>query len=105
MFSISRQVVQGMITGEYPNARAAFDAFNAAMAAGAPMVRNRSSAAVYAPSRMFPAIFTDWPIKNRAPTSSRRVFITADAAGLREAGGTNGLYHPLLSIDERRRTG
>ncbi len=34
MFSISRQVVQGMITGEYPNARAAFDAFNAAMAAG-----------------------------------------------------------------------
>lgn len=33
MFSVSRQVVQGMITGEYPDARSAFDAFNAAMAA------------------------------------------------------------------------
>lgn len=31
MFSISQKVVQGMITGEYPDARAAFDAFNAAM--------------------------------------------------------------------------
>ena len=31
MFSISEQVVQGMITGEYPDARSAFDAFNAAM--------------------------------------------------------------------------
>ena len=33
MFSISQQVVQGMISGEYPNARAAFDAFNRAMQA------------------------------------------------------------------------
>ena len=31
MFSISQTVVQGMITGEYPDARAAFDAFNRAM--------------------------------------------------------------------------
>ncbi len=35
MFSVSRQVVQGMITGEYPDARSAFDAFNAAMQAPA----------------------------------------------------------------------
>lgn len=31
MFAISRQVVQGMITGEYPDARSAYDAFNAAL--------------------------------------------------------------------------
>ena len=31
MFSISLPVVRGMISGEYPDARAAFDAFNAAM--------------------------------------------------------------------------
>lgn len=31
MFSLSQKVVQGMITGEYPDARAAFDAFNEAM--------------------------------------------------------------------------
>lgn len=31
MFSVSQKVVQGMITGEYPDARSAFDAFNAAM--------------------------------------------------------------------------
>lgn len=31
MFSVSRQVVQGMISGEYADARAAFDAFNAAL--------------------------------------------------------------------------
>lgn len=31
MFSVSKQVVQGMITGEYKDARAAFDAFNAAL--------------------------------------------------------------------------
>lgn len=31
MFAVSRQVVQGMITGEYPDARSAFDAFNAAL--------------------------------------------------------------------------
>lgn len=33
MFSVSQMVVQGMITGEYPDARSAFDAFNAAMSA------------------------------------------------------------------------
>lgn len=33
MFDISRQVVQGMISGEYPDARSAFDAFNRAMTA------------------------------------------------------------------------
>ncbi|MCM1537557.1 MAG: ABC transporter substrate-binding protein [bacterium] len=33
MFSVSEQVVQGMIRGEYPDARAAFDAFNAALEA------------------------------------------------------------------------
>lgn len=33
MFSISRQVVQGMISGDYPDARSAFDAFNEAMSA------------------------------------------------------------------------
>lgn len=31
MFAVSRQVVQGMITGEYPDARSAYDAFNAAL--------------------------------------------------------------------------
>lgn len=31
MFSVSQMIVQGMITGEYADARAAFDAFNAAM--------------------------------------------------------------------------
>lgn len=31
MFSVSRDVVQGMITGQYPDARSAFDAFNRAM--------------------------------------------------------------------------
>lgn len=31
MFAVSRQVVQGMITGEYPDARSAFDAFNKAL--------------------------------------------------------------------------
>lgn len=31
MFSVSRQIVQKMITGEYPDARSAFDAFNDAM--------------------------------------------------------------------------
>lgn len=31
MFSVSRKVVQGMIAGDYPDARSAFDAFNAAM--------------------------------------------------------------------------
>ncbi|MCM1134613.1 MAG: ABC transporter substrate-binding protein [Clostridium sp.] len=31
MFSISKQVVQGMILGEYPDARSAFDAFNEAL--------------------------------------------------------------------------
>lgn len=34
MFAISRQVVQGMITGEYADARAAFDAFNEALQKG-----------------------------------------------------------------------
>ncbi|ANU45488.1 carbohydrate ABC transporter substrate-binding protein [Enterocloster clostridioformis] len=33
MFSISQKVVQGMISGEYPDARSAFDAFNEAMGA------------------------------------------------------------------------
>ncbi|MCM1236160.1 MAG: ABC transporter substrate-binding protein, partial [Ruminococcus flavefaciens] len=33
MFSISQMVVQGMITGKYPDARSAFDAFNEAMGA------------------------------------------------------------------------
>lgn len=33
MFSASRQVVQGMLTGDYPDAQSAFDAFNEAMAA------------------------------------------------------------------------
>ncbi|MCM1145751.1 MAG: ABC transporter substrate-binding protein [Blautia sp.] len=33
MFSVSQTVVQGMITGKYPDARSAFDAFNAAMSA------------------------------------------------------------------------
>ncbi|MCM1100106.1 MAG: ABC transporter substrate-binding protein [Clostridium sp.] len=33
MFSCSQTVVQGMIAGEYPDARSAFDAFNAAMEA------------------------------------------------------------------------
>lgn len=32
MFSVSQQVVQGMISGQYPDARSAFDAFNAALA-------------------------------------------------------------------------
>ncbi|MCM1125289.1 MAG: ABC transporter substrate-binding protein [Lachnospiraceae bacterium] len=32
MFSISKQVVQGMIVGEYPDARSAYEAFNAALA-------------------------------------------------------------------------
>lgn len=31
MFSVSREVVQGMITGKYPDAQSAFDAFNKAM--------------------------------------------------------------------------
>lgn len=38
MFSVSRQVVQGMIRGDYPDARAAFDAFNAALGAEAESV-------------------------------------------------------------------
>ena len=33
MFSISQQVVQGMIKGDYPDAQSAFDAFNQAMSA------------------------------------------------------------------------
>ncbi|MCM1568552.1 MAG: ABC transporter substrate-binding protein [Roseburia sp.] len=33
MFSVSEMVVQGMITGTYPDARSAFEAFNAAMGA------------------------------------------------------------------------
>ncbi|MCM1230832.1 MAG: ABC transporter substrate-binding protein [Ruminococcus flavefaciens] len=32
MFSVSQRIVQGMINGEYPDARTAFDAFNKAMA-------------------------------------------------------------------------
>lgn len=36
MFSVSREVVQGMLSGKYPDARSAFDAFNAAMGAGDP---------------------------------------------------------------------
>lgn len=31
MFAVSKQVVQGMITGEYPDARSAFNAFNTAL--------------------------------------------------------------------------
>ncbi|MCM1326739.1 MAG: ABC transporter substrate-binding protein [Bacteroidales bacterium] len=33
MFSVSQTVVQGMISGEYPDARSAFEAFNTAMSA------------------------------------------------------------------------
>ncbi len=60
MFSVSKQVVQGMITGEYPDARSAFEAFNVKMkenTAEAPIVAHIEAGYSYAfdPGRGSPA--------------------------------------------------
>lgn len=52
MFSVSREVVQGMLEGKYPDARSAFDAFNQAMGK-----KDKEDSAVIHISRDYPYTF------------------------------------------------
>lgn len=84
MFSVSQKVVQGMITGEYPDARSAFEAFNAAM--GAPS--EEEEAVVH--------IETGYPYAFEAGQGSRAA--SAVFNSLREEVGTRMLIGPASAV-------